>query len=740
MCGPRSLAGYNRPFVWRWIQNGGAFECLSILFGAAFTIAVCTALGAVGFGKTLKQWPQRFVIGAALLNLAVFTLCCANLAYPFVFAALGAISLYLWLRREGSVRFSLHISHYLLAVAFAAYFLLYFFNAMAPEKSPDGTAYHLSVVARYLRDHGFHRITWNIYADLSEGAEMLFLFAFAFGKHSAAAIVHFAFLVALVWQMVQYANRAGFPRLGACAALLVFAAPIVGIDATSAYNDVALACTTFAVFCLLQQWDQLRDPKLLFLCGLLAGFAYAIKYTGGVAILYAVTFVAWKSWRSRELRAPLTVALSAALVAAPWLIKNWLWVQNPIAPFFNHLFPNPYVTTSFETDYRQYLTLYDLTSRWQIPWAVTTGGQLAGVLGPIFLLSPIALLALRRREGRQLLLAAAVFGSTYFGNIGARFLIPPLPFIALAMMLGLGNQALAISIALIHAVLSWPVIVPRYAANGVWALQDIPFRYAMRFRRQAEYLKARLPQYGIDELIERVTDPGATVLTYQAIPESYTSRRILVDYESASNHHASGILWTGFLHDWHPTWRARFSFPRHSLQGIRLVQRTTGGAPWRIHELRAFDGATELLRASWTPAAHPFPWGMQDALDGNPVTFWECGDRLTAGSGIEARFGSPQTLDSVLLETSPNQPRLQLELFGEVSPGNWKRLAADPDITDSTMPDLRRAAVEELKRRGIGYVLLFANDTVARAVIDGGPAAGMLEVGQSDGAKLYRLQ
>ena len=59
-----------------------------------------------------------------------------------------------------------------------------------------------------------------------------------------------------------------------------------------------------------------------------------------------------------------------------------------------------------------------------------------GVLGPVFLLAPIALLALRRREGRQLLLAAAVFGSTYLGNIGARFLIPPLPFVALAMMLG----------------------------------------------------------------------------------------------------------------------------------------------------------------------------------------------------------------------------------------------------------------------------------------------------------------
>ena len=58
----------------------------------------------------------------------------------------------------------------------------------------------MRVVARYWREHGFHPIVWNLYASLSEGAEMLFLFAFAFGRHSAASMVHFAFLLALAWQ------------------------------------------------------------------------------------------------------------------------------------------------------------------------------------------------------------------------------------------------------------------------------------------------------------------------------------------------------------------------------------------------------------------------------------------------------------------------------------------------------------------------------------------------------------
>ena len=143
---------------------------------------------------------------------------------------------------------------WLFGLVFAIYSVLYFFNAMAPEMSPDGIAYHLGLVSRYLRAHGFERITTNMYANLSQGIEMLFLFAFAFGRHSAAALTHFAFLVALAWSMLCYARRFGFPVAGICGALLVFVSPVVGLDGTVAYNDVATACIVFTAFYLAQIW------------------------------------------------------------------------------------------------------------------------------------------------------------------------------------------------------------------------------------------------------------------------------------------------------------------------------------------------------------------------------------------------------------------------------------------------------------------------------------------------------
>ena len=55
--------------------------------------------------------------------------------------------------------------------------------------------------------------------------------------------------------------------------------------------------------------------------------------------------------------------------------------------------------------------------------------------------------------------------------------------------------------------------------------------------------------------------------------------------------------------------------------------------------------------------------------------------------------------DSVLIEAAPDQPGIQLRL-DEVS-------APAPIADIAILPDLRRAAAEELKRQGNDYLLLF---------------------------------
>jgi hypothetical protein len=725
-------------------------QALLILSGALFTVTVCLACGRLLLREAATDIGISFVSGAAILSLSVFVMAAVDAVYTPIFLALGAAALW-FARREilfsDSKQSRRSLAQCAWLLLFLPWFAMYFVHAMAPEASPDGTAYHLSLVARYVREHGFHRITTNIYASLSEGIEMLFLFAFAFGKRSAAALVHLAFLLALVWQMIAYGRRAGFHLAGVCAAFLVFASPVVGIDASSAYNDVAVAAIAFTLFQLLELWNSRRESasaqRLLVAIGLLAGFAYAAKYTAAVAVPYALAYVAWKSRRWRDVA---VVAGCALLLIAPWMIKNWLWVHNPLSPFFNNWFPNPYVSSAFENEYKQYLAHYELTSRWQIPMQVTTYGRLSGLLGPVFLLAPVALLAAFRREGRHLLVAALVFGATYFSNIGARFLIPPLPFVALAIALVLSRvPAAAWAVVLLHAYLSWPSIVPKYGREDAWRLHGFPWREALRRRPEDAYLERWLPFYGAVRLIEIATPPGSTIFTPDPVPEAYTSRRVLVEYYSTENQVTGRLLRTGAVPEYAPTMSLRFAFPRQALRGLRVVQTGSpsgaGGDLWSIHELRVFDGSRELpRRPQWRLRARPYPWGIQNAFDNSVVTFWISGDSLRPGMYVQVDFGGTEQADSLEIDTAPNQWQVHLKLEGLPPAGNWKLLADSPRQSEQAQPlGLRRAVADELKRRGIDYLLIFDSDLGADDLRRNAGLWGIRQVGESKGARLYQL-
>jgi hypothetical protein len=712
-------------------------QALGILFGAAFTMASAMGCGAIVLRGSVRDPGARFVTGAAVLSFVVFVLCCAGWAYPALFLALGALAI--GIGRKPAPCLAKPAMPRILLLFFLLFLILYFFNAMAPETSPDGAAYHLGVVSQYLRWHGFHPITWNIYAVLTQGVEMLFLFAYAFGRHSAAAMVHFAFLLALAWQMLAYGRRAGFPLAASCGALLVFASPVVGIDGTSAYNDVAVAAIAFTLFYLLRIWDTERSPRLLAAIGLVAGFGFATKYTAWAGVLYALAIVAWKSRRIKDLA---TVAAPATLLIAPWLVRNWLWVHNPLAPFFNNIFHNPYISYYFETGYRHDLALYDLPSRWQIPMQVTVHGGLSGLLGPVFLLAPIALLALRRREGRQLLLAALVFGANYFSNIGTRFLIPPLPFVALAMMLALSSMPrLAIGIAVVHAALSWPPIVSRYALPHAWHLTKVPYREALRIKKESEYLSSHLFFYDEERMLEEHTAPGSSIFMYRSIPEAYTSRRVLVGWQSTENQISGLILQTACDPQLQPTRRIRFAFPAQTLRAVRLVQTAAADDLWSIHELRIFDGVRELPRdPGWRLTANPYPWGIQDAFDNSLITMWRSGEPLRPGMRVEVDFHQDEQADAVLIETAPSQPGLRLKLEGQDAAGVWKMLADAPQVYDAPVPlGLRRAATQELKRRGIDYVLAFDDEHETEDLRRNPDLWGVRQVGQTKEARLFQL-
>jgi len=723
------------------------------LLGAAATVAACYAAGAlmVDWAKAPLTKPERFplsfVLGASLLHLIVFAMMALKIAYrPLVVAMLAvpivsAVWKGAWRLRGDAVEPLSRVLRIFYGAIFTAFTIYYFFHAWAPESSPDGASYHLGLVARYLRVHGFEKIVTNMYAGLSAGVEMLYVPAFVIGKHSAAALVHYAFLVALATAMFAYGRRFGKPWVGAAGALLVYASPVVGLDGSTAYNDCGVAAIAFSVFYFLQLWDEVREPRLLIPIGLLAGYCYAAKYTAFVMTIYAIGFVAW---RSRKMRSLLVVAGCAAAMIVPWAAKDWIYMQNPVAPFFDKIFRNPNRRVVTEQKYNDYLSTMGVENKWTLPLEVTIRGEkTGGLLGPIFLLAPIALLALRFREGRRLLLPGLLLFAPYFANVGTRFLIPCLPFFSLAMAMAISYPPALAAVLLFHAVASWPPIIPRYASKYSWRLDRILWQQAIRKIPQDRYLRQNLGGYGVARMIEDTVPKGVPVLAVNGLPDSYTTHEILVGFQSAYNDDLVDILNSGWDESRQPTRRMIFKFPAKSARRFRVLQ-TGVGAPleeFKAHELRFFSNGAELQRdPAWRLRAWPNPWDVQMAFDNSPATRWRSWETASPGMYIDTDFGKYESVDEVRLDTSFDYANLRLQVEAMDPSGRWVKIASDPETKTIAPPVvIRKWATRELHARGIDYIVMQDTDWGADDMIDDPESWGFEVVAKGYGARIYKV-
>jgi len=742
------------------------WPAVAALLAAALTVATCYAAGTLLLARLgaslrrLEKFPLAFVLGAACVHLGAFAIFALKIAYKPVFLVLagGVIAAAVMAHRRAQKTGSQNVAagtgfswrENLPAFGYAAIFViftaLYFVIAWAPEWSSDGSGYHLGLIARYLRAHGFEPVTTNMYSGLGEGAEMLYALAFAFGRHSAAALVHFSFAIVLVLAMVAYGLRIGKWWVGAGAALLVYVSPVVGKDASSAYIDLAVAAVAFSVFYWLEIWDESRNDRLLIAIGLLAGYAYATKYTGGLLLPYALAFVAWRKHGSGQNFAKplLVIGAGAASMMLPWMIKDWVYLGDPIAPLGASLFRNPSLHVSTMQEWGEFLRNYDVPNRWKLPLEVTIrGGLTTGILGPVFLAAPIALLALRYRAGRRLLLAAGVLLVPYFGNVGTRFLIPCLPFVAMAMTLAVGGMPRVVAaLVFFHAIASWPAVVPAYIHQYLWQIDQFPLRAALRLESEDSFLRHYLAPDA--RMVEQYVPRGERVLALTSMADSYTSREILVGWQGALNQLVTDSINTGWNDAYRPRVALVFPFPERTMRRIRVLQ--TKQAPphsqWNVHEIHYFRGGVELPRTSaWRLRAWPNPWEVQLAFDNSPATRWRSWEVPAPGMFIETDFGSDQSVDQVVVETSTDgmwSTTLEIQMMD--GNGRWVKLAGDPEMREIPVPIwLRRAATYELHARDVNYILVHDGDFGADDFFEDPDTWGLQIIARENRVTLYKV-
>lgn len=740
-----------------------------ILFGAAFE-----GLTALALGLLCLQWLGLrlyrgeviligFLLGSTVLSTGVFLMLSLWIARPWWFAVVGtaAIGACLWRR---SWRVSAGAAPHVVPVFWRRVFLTglivcgsyTFLHAMAPESSPDGVAYHLAMVGRYFRAGGFEWYTGNMYANMPMGADLLFLYAYAFGRHSAAALVHWQFLILLPLLLLACGRRFGFARAGAVAGLLVVFSPVVAVDGASAYVDVATSAVVFGMFLALLIWEQERSPRWLIVAGALAGFAYACKMTAAPAIPLALGFACWRLWTWGQpprknlwnnLWKPVLVLAAVALaVVLPWLLKNSLLVGNPFSPFLNRYFPNPYVRISFEEEYRaSHRDYYGAIKSWrEIPLEVTArGATLNGLLGPVFLLAPLGLLALRWPLGRRLWIAAAILGLTYPSNIGTRFLITPLPFVALAMAMMLSRwSAVALAVILFHGYLSWPDVIPAYGRPYVWRLDRVRWSEAWRITPEQEYLSREVEGYNMARLVEKKVPLDGRVFTFGGVAEAYTTRDISIAYQSGLNNAAGEMLAAGLIPHLAGKQARTWRFEPRMVRRIRLVQTATSPEIWSLSEVRVLraNGEERARESSWRIRASPNPWDVQWAFDNCPITRWKTWQRAEPGQFVEIDFLEPVEVGGLRAEVSFDQGTTAAKVEIETLDGRWVPVSTSPEIGSVRLPpNLRRTAMDDLRRLGFTHLIVAKGEFHTDDTKYNYRAWGLTFLGDTGNARLYKI-
>jgi hypothetical protein len=686
----------------------------SILFGAFFTLAVAWMLGNICLRRLPVPWTIALAVGAAAESGIVFLLLICGVGHRVSFILLGVVCLALyWRLGRGAARLADPVqapadgvSRYLAGAALACYTALYLINALAPELEPDAVAYHLGLTSEYVRLGGFpHRV--GFFEMLPQGLEMLFVAAFAFGRHSAARLVHCAFLLASVPLMWRIGRRLQLPQAVVLAAVVFyFCAPLTGISGTSAYTDAGGVFFTLATFYVLLVWRDTRDVRYLAPAGITAGFCYAIKIPGGLVAILAVVFVVAveRAIRARQL-ALLTGA--ALVVVAPWMLRDVIMTGNPLAPLFNRFFPNPYFHPAMEKGLAAALGSLWGVPPWRVPYELILGGAFGGMVGPVFFLLPLALLALRKPAGRLCWMAAALLALPWFWNTGTRFLMPALPFLALVLALAvamiLPRQALWACVA-VQAVACWPQVYGFYHRAYTWRLERIPWRAALRIQPERDYLESILFGYRVARLVQDHTKPGERIFSLMSVPTAYTDREVLEYWHSAQADGLNDALRVPMTRNY-PLFDIRADWDARPVWGVRMRVPRAWPGEWLIHEITLFSGEYPIRRGpQWRLRAWPIAGELPLAFDQNLATRWRTWEPIRAGMYVEVDFDRAQALSGAVV-TSPNAfYALPFEFYGRERDG-WHLLTSRPVATPKELGDVRVAATRAIREAGFRYIL-----------------------------------
>ncbi|MBV8780928.1 MAG: hypothetical protein JO353_05975 [Phycisphaerae bacterium] len=225
-----------------------------------------------------------------------------------------------------------------IVLALVAYLLaIIWVSRYAPATANDALAYHLPAAVQWLQTGRvglFH--TWfynpaNTYSPLAGSTFIAWLMG-PMGNDSLARFVETPAVLLLFFGVLSLARKLGAGTRTAVVIALAasLARPYIS-QTVLAKDDVPLAGILVCAVAALSR-KRLSDALGPWRLGAAIGLFFAVKYTAMLnapILLLAIDAPLRAGWRWKNHLLAITVA---ALLAAPWYVRNWILTGNPIYP------------------------------------------------------------------------------------------------------------------------------------------------------------------------------------------------------------------------------------------------------------------------------------------------------------------------------------------------------------------------------------------------------------------------
>jgi hypothetical protein len=349
--------------------------------------------------------------------------------------------------------------------------------ASVPPVSRDALTHHLAVPMLYIEHGGIYEIPHIRFSYYPMNLDYLYLIPLYFGNDIFPKYMHFAFALATALLMFRYLKPKLNTEYALFGALFFLSTPIIVKLSISVYVDLGLIFFSTASILYILMWLE-KDFKLkyLIISAVCCGFALGTKYNGLIVFFLLTLFIPFiylrsaSSGKASQMKSFgygvifFTVAL---LFFSPWMIKNYIWTDNPLYPLYDGWFNPKIVKTAASAspgwNHFSIRRFVYKDSWWEIaltPIRVFFCGEdgkpkfFDGKLNPFLLLLPIfSFLNLRGfssvvKTQKKILLAFSILFLLFVffeRDMRVRWISPIIPPLVLLSIFGLSNLSQLIS-------------------------------------------------------------------------------------------------------------------------------------------------------------------------------------------------------------------------------------------------------------------------------------------------------